>query len=209
MTASKSTEVTDGIAIVPPIIEEVGDHSKQLHKPSKTAHSATVLNDFPARDLYLKAIKEMYPQHNIDRLKSNMVIHEDWATTRAVAASKAFITVKSMISDEKLGYAQSDDDDSDASDSDDKPKKPKKLNLDDGDKKFFTCLPTCYAMFFAFDSKDVVKSYCPFSNHNKCWQKKNSLESILEGFDCTGKPFKAEGLRQHVSEVHSKSWCGM
>ncbi len=43
MTASKSTEVTDGIAIVPPVIEEVDDHSKQLHKPSKTAHSATAL----------------------------------------------------------------------------------------------------------------------------------------------------------------------
>ena len=39
--------------------------------------------------------------------------------------------------------------------------------------------------------------------------KKNSLESILEGFDCTGKSFKADGLKQHVSEVHSKSWCGM
>ena len=57
----------------------------------------------------------MYPQHNIDRLKSSMVFHEDWATTRAVAALKAFTTVKSMITDEKLGYAQSDDDDSDAS----------------------------------------------------------------------------------------------
>ncbi len=39
--------------------------------------------------------------------------------------------------------------------------------------------------------------------------KKNSLESILEGFDCRGKSFKADGLRQHVSQVHSKSWCGM
>ncbi len=137
MTASKSTEVTDGIAIVPPVIEEVDDHSKHFHKPSKTAHSATALNDFPDRDSYLKAIKEMYPKHNIDRLKSNMVIHEDWATTRAVAALKAFTTVKSMITDEKLGYAQSDDDDSDASDADDKPKKPKILNLDDKNKKVF------------------------------------------------------------------------
>ena len=115
-----------------------------------------------------------------------------------------------MIADKKLEYddrASLSDDDSESSVASYMQKKPKKTNMDDEDKKFFTCLPTCYAMFFAFDSKDFVGSYCPFSKHNKCWQKKNSLESILEGFDCTGKPFKAEGLRQHVSEVHSKSWC--
>ena len=39
--------------------------------------------------------------------------------------------------------------------------------------------------------------------------KKNSLESILDGFDCKDKSFEADGLRQHVSQVHSKSWCGM
>ena len=39
--------------------------------------------------------------------------------------------------------------------------------------------------------------------------KKNSLESILEGFECTDKSFKADGLRQHVSQIYSKSWCGM
>ena len=88
-------------------------------------------------------------------------------------------------------------------------KKTKKTMLDEEDKKFFTCLPTFYAMFFAFGSKNVVESYCPFAKHNKCWQKKNSLESILEGFVCTGKSFKADGLRQHVSQIHSKSWCGV
>ena len=76
--------------------------------------------------------------------------------------------------------------------------------LDDEDKKFFTCLPTCYAMFFAFDSKDAVESYCPFAKHNKCWQEKNSLESILDGYECTSKSCKADGLRQHVSQNHSK-----
>ncbi len=85
---------------------------------------------------------------------------------------------------------------------------PKK-NLDDEDKKFFTCLPTCYAMFFAFDSMDAVESYCPCAKHNKCWQEKNSLESILDEYECKIRSFKADELRQHVSQNHSKSWCGM
>ena len=83
------------------------------------------------------------------------------------------------------------------------------MNLDDNDKKFFTCLPTCYAIFFAFDSKDAVESYCPFAKHKKCWQEKNSLESILDWYECTSKSFKADGLRQLVSQNHFKSWCGM
>ncbi len=78
-----------------------------------------------------------------------MAFHEDWATTRAVAALKAFTTVKSIVSDKKLVY---DDRTSLSYDSDESvashiQKKPKKTNLDDEDKKFFTCLPTCYAMF--------------------------------------------------------------
>ena len=62
-----------------------------------------------------------------------------------------------------------------------KPKKPKKTMLDEEDRKFFTCLPTFYAIFFAFDSKDVVKSYCPFSNHNKCWQKRILWNQFWKG----------------------------
>ena len=69
-----------------------------------------------------------------------------------------------MITEEKLVYDDrtsiSDDDDSDESAASHMQKKPKKTNLDDKDKKFFTCLPTCYAMFFAFDSKDAVVSLC-------------------------------------------------
>ena len=190
-------------------------------QPLKTP-SATALTNYSTRDLYLKAIEEMYTDFTTGWLRSNMAFNEDWATTRAVAALKAFNTVKSMLTEGKLVYddrtslsdyydsdesGASNDDDSDESEASRKWKKPKML--DEEDKKFFTCLPTCYAMFFAFDSKDVVKSYCPFSNHNKCWQKKNSLESILDGFDCTDKSFEADGLRQHVSQVHSKSWCGM
>ena len=108
----------------------------------------------------------MYTEFNTGWLRSNMAFHEDWATTRAAAALKAFNTVKSMLTEEKLVYddrtSLSDYDNSDESgasndnDSDEneasrkwkKPKKPKKTMLDEEDKKFFTCLPTCYAMFF-------------------------------------------------------------
>ena len=110
-----------------------------------------------------------------------------------------------MLTEEKLVY----DDDSDESVAGHMQNNPKKMNLDDKDKKFFTCLPTCYAMSFAFDSKDAVESYCPFAKHNKCWQEKNSLESILDGYECKNRSFKADELRQYVSQIHSKSWCGM
>ncbi len=61
------------------------------------------LTSMTSHDLYLKAIKEMYPDVVIGQLSSNMEFHEDWATTRAVAALKAFTTVKSMISDKNVG----------------------------------------------------------------------------------------------------------
>ena len=83
-----------------------------------------------SRDLYFKAIKEMYPDVVIGRLSSNMAFHEDWAATRAVAALKAFTTVKSMISNEKLVYddrtSLSDDDDSDECSASNVHRKPKK-----------------------------------------------------------------------------------
>jgi hypothetical protein len=143
-------------------------------------------------------------------LKSNIAFHEDWAKTRSVAALKAFTTVKSMISDEKLVYDRSSlYYDSDERNAGYMQKTPKKINLDDEDKKVFTCLPTCYAMFFAFNSKDASESCCPFACHNKFWQEKNSLESILDRYECNNRSFKADELRQHVSQNHSKSWCGM
>ncbi len=40
-----------------------------LSKQPLNAPSATALTDFPAHDLYLKAIEEMYPQPNTDRLR--------------------------------------------------------------------------------------------------------------------------------------------
>ena len=77
--------------------------------------------------------------------------------------------------------------------------------MDEEDKKFFTSLPTCYAMFFSFDSRDVSESYCPFAKHNKGWKKMNSLETILSGYECRNRSFKADELRQHVAQTHSKS----
>jgi hypothetical protein len=88
-------------------------------------------------------------------------------------------------------------------------KKPNKVNLDEDDKKIFTSLPTCYALFFAFDSRNVSESYCPFAKYNEGWQKMNSLEPILSGYTCRNRSFKADELRQHVEQTHSKSWCGM
>jgi len=73
-------------------------------------------------------------------------------------------------------------------------KKTKKVNMDEEDKKFFTSLPTCYASFFAFDSRDVSESYCPYARHNEGWQKMNSLETILSGYTCWNMPFKADEL---------------
>ena len=72
-----------------------------------------------------------------------------------------------MIIEKKIVYdnrtSLSDDESSNGS-SDGSPascvqRKPKKVNLDEDDKEFFTSLPTCYALFFAFNSRDVSESY--------------------------------------------------
>ena len=94
--------------------------------------------------------------------------------------------MKDMIQAKELVFGSSDNDDngydsegnsvsSVASYLQKKPKKTnlndddKKTNLDDDDRKFFTSLPTCYALYFAFDTSDVSKSYCPFAKYNKIW----------------------------------------
>ncbi len=156
----------------------------EVHKGALLADSS-VLTSMTSHDLYLKAIKEMHHDVVIGWLSSNMSFHKDWAKTRAVAALKACMTVNSMISDKKLvdddRTSLFDDNDSVASIASYMKKKPKRENLDDKNQKFFTCLPTCYAIIFAFDSKDAAESYCPFACHDKCWQQKNSLGSILDG----------------------------
>ena len=88
------------------------------------------LTSITSHDLYLKAMKEMYPQTNIEWLRSSMAFHEDWAKTRAVAALKAFISVKRMISDGILVFddraSLSDNDSSESSVASYMQKKPKK-----------------------------------------------------------------------------------
>mgnify|MGYP006151958211 FL=1 len=176
--------------------------------------SITPQERLPAtKESYLDAIHEMYPEMIIPKLSSYLQYFEDWATVRAAAALKAFMAVKEMIALGNLVYnnrasLSDDDDDSDNSVASYMQKKPKKLNLDDEEKKFFTSLPTCYSLFFSFDTEDAIESYCPFSSHNKCWQNKNSLEALLDGYECKSKPFKRDELRQHVKMSHSKSWCG-
>ena len=112
----------------------------------------TAIPSAPSCDLHLKAIEEMYCQINTGWLISNTAFHEDRARTRTVASLKASTTVKSMLTEENLVYDErtsfSEYDDSDESAACQLQKKPKKMNLDDEDKKVFTCLPTCYAMFF-------------------------------------------------------------
>ena len=70
-----------------------------------------------------------------------------------------------MITEKKIVYdnrtSLSDDESSDGSYASYIQKKPKKVNLDEDDKKFFTSLPTCYALFFAFDSRNVSESIPP------------------------------------------------
>ena len=134
--------------------------------------------------MYLTAVKDMYPKHNMDYLRSHMVLDEDWRNVRVNAASNAFRAVKDMIQAEESVFGSSNDDDkhydsdgntvaSDASHVQKKPKKTnlddvdKKTNLDDEDRKFFNSLPTCYALYFAFNTSNVSKSYCPFAKYNK------------------------------------------
>ena len=165
------------------------------------------------KESYLDAIHEMYPEMIIAKLSNYLPYFEDWYKVRAAAALKAFMAVKDMIDHGDLVYdnrasLSDDDDDSDNSVASYMQKKPKKQNLDDEDKKFFTSLPTCYSLYFSFETQDATPSYCPFSSHNKCWRNKNSLEALLDGYECKSKPFKRDELGQHVRMNHSKSWCG-
>ena len=102
--------------------------------------------------MYLDAIREMYPELNVDRLSHHLMYHEDWAAVRVSAVLKAFTAVKNMITEKKIVYSTrtsySDDDDSDGSVASYIQKKPNKTNLDDEVKKFFTCFLTCYSLFF-------------------------------------------------------------
>jgi len=100
----------------------------------------------------------------------------------------------SLSDDESFRDSNSDDESSDHIYYCHVHKTTRKTNVDDDDKKFFTSLPTCYSMFSAFDSQDVVCSYCTFAKLNECWHEKNALVTILDGYDCKNESFQADGL---------------
>jgi hypothetical protein len=158
----------------------------------------SVLKSTSTKELYLRAIHEMYPGINTGWLSSNMTFYETWAQVRATAALKAFTFVRNLIVEKKNLYdnrtSLSDDESSDGSYASYIQKKSKKVNMDEEDKKFFTSLQTCYALFFAFNSRDVSESYCPFAKYDEGWQKMNSLEPTLSGYTCRNRPLKADDL---------------
>ena len=64
----------------------------------------SVLKSTTSKDLYLRAIQEMYPGINTGWLSSNLTFYENWAQVRATAALKAFTTVRNMIVEKKIEY---------------------------------------------------------------------------------------------------------
>jgi hypothetical protein len=78
-----------------------------------------VLKSTTTKDLYLRAIQEIYPGINTGWLSSNLTFYENWAQIRATAALKAFTTVRNMITEKKILYdnmiSLSDDESSDGS----------------------------------------------------------------------------------------------
>jgi hypothetical protein len=135
----------------------------------------SVLKSTTTKDLYLRAIQEMFPGINTGWMSSNLTFYENWAQVRTTAASKTFINVRNMIVEKKIEYDNrtsfSDDESSDGSYASYVQKTPMKLKIDEEDEKFFTDLPTCYALFSAFGSGDISEGYCPFAMHNEGWQK--------------------------------------
>ena len=55
-----------------------------------------------------------------------------------------------------------------------------KKNLDDYDKKFFTFLPACYAIVFAYDSDNVVKLHCPFQHLTNSGMRRMDYKIFLK-----------------------------
>ena len=156
--------------------------------------------------MYLAAVQDMYPEHNMGYLRSHMVLDEDWPNVRGNAASNAFRAVKDIIEAKEPVFGSSNDDDK-CYDSDGNTvasvasymqKKPKKTYLDEEDRKFFNSLATCYALYFAFDINNVSESFCPLAKYNNSWRESHSLESILDGMECDSKEFAADGVR---------GWC--
>ena len=170
-----------------------------------------------SREEYLESIAQWYPSMNMGYLRSHMVLDEDWLVKRDNAAVKARRAVEALIEAKKLVLPSCQDIDK-SYDSDGNSvssiasymqKKAEKTKLDKNDAEFFMHLRSCFPLYFAFDTRDVSKSYCPFAKFNQTWRERFSLESILEGMECNGTEFTADGLRDHISQCHSKTWCGI
>ena len=112
-SVSRTTPVDRTIARKESNAEEMDIHHVAEQK------ELSVLKSTTTKDLYLRAIQEMYPGINTGRLSSNMTFYENWAQVRATAALKAFTTVKKMITEKKIVYdnrtSLSDDESSDGS----------------------------------------------------------------------------------------------
>lgn len=167
------------------------------------------VNPGKSLEKYIKDISEMYPETNVARFGEIMKLPDGWQWARANAAESAYAKVKNMISGGKLKYCEDSAEDSDDSVASYMQPRKTKENIDDYEKKFFTSLPSCYSMFFAFDTGNIVESACPFSKFNQCWRKKNELQDILKGIECKNHPCKMDGLRAHIASSHGKSWWGM
>jgi hypothetical protein len=61
----------------------------------------SVLKSTMTRDIYLRAVQEMYPGINTGQLSSIFTYYENWTQIRVTAALQAFTTVKKMISEKK------------------------------------------------------------------------------------------------------------
>ena len=73
---------------------KAGSQMKSMRFMPKHGNPLLVLKSTATKDLYLRAIQEMYPGINTGRLSSNLTCYENWAQVRATAALKAFTTEK-------------------------------------------------------------------------------------------------------------------
>ena len=78
--------------------------------PITATHLAAGERKF-TREMYLTAVKDMYPEHNMDYLRSHMVLDDDWRNVRLNAASNAFRAVKDIIEAKEPVSGSSNDDD--------------------------------------------------------------------------------------------------
>ena len=96
-------------------------------------------------------LKHPWNQHWLV-VKKLDIFFENWAQVRFTAALKAFTTVRNIIVEKKIEYdnrtSLSDDESSNGSYASYVQKKQRKWTW----MRNFTSLPTCHALFFAFDS---------------------------------------------------------